>query len=294
MIDTHLHVWQLRRGWYGWNTPAFGAVHADSSVDDIAAEMAGQGVEGVVLVQAADELAETDWLLTLAQEDRRVVGVVGYLPLADPEVLRRRLSAWAGAPLVGVRQLWHDHVQDDELGEQAVLASLGLLGESGLAVDVPDAHPRLWPALRTAVREVPQTSFVIDHCGKPPFGDRAAWSSWEDDVTSLAAHPNVVIKLSGLFGGSGSAVAATEQELARVVDIALDVAGPERTMIGSDWPMARGRVTYAETIARLDALLGPLSATERFAVTTGTAQTVYGLRSSRGSGTTTADESLRH
>jgi L-fuconolactonase len=82
MIDTHLHVWQLSAGWYTWNTPELGAVHADSAVDDIADAMAAAGVSAVVLVQAADTLAETDWLLELAGRDERVAGVVGFLPLA--------------------------------------------------------------------------------------------------------------------------------------------------------------------------------------------------------------------
>ena len=48
-------------------------------------------------------------------------------------------------------------------------------------------------------------------------------------------------------------------------------------MIGSDWPMTRGTVGYVETIERLTALLGRLSAAEVAALTGGTARAVYGL-----------------
>jgi L-fucono-1,5-lactonase len=275
MIDTHLHVWQLSAGWYGWNTPDLGAVHADSAVDDIADAMTAAGVESVVLVQAADTLAETDWLLDLARHDDRVAGVVGFLPLTDAGRLADLLAHYAGAPLVGVRQLWHDHARADELGDPAVMTSLGLLGEVGFAVDVPDAHPRLWPALARAVEQVPQTTFVLDHCGKPPFGDPAGWVDWETQFTALAARENVVIKLSGLFGGSGSVAPASADELDRVVSLVRDLAGAERIMIGSDWPMTRGTLGYEETMARLRRLLTSWSPEEKTAATTATARRTY-------------------
>lgn len=277
MIDSHLHQWQLARGWYGWNTPDLGPLHADAVLADLDDEWAASGIDSVVLVQAADTLAETDWLLSIAREDRRVAGVVGYLPLSDPGRLRDLLVAYADTALVGVRQLWHDHPRPDALAGPDVLTALRLLAEAGLAVDVPDAFPRLWPALSTAVRTAPQTTFVLDHCGKPPFGDRGAWTGWEADFARLVRNPNVVVKLSGLFGGSGSTSPATDAELDRVVDLALDLAGPRRTMIGSDWPMTRGTLGYAATIQRLTALLSRLTRDELAAVTAGTARTVYGL-----------------
>lgn len=277
MIDTHLHVWRLATGWYTWNTPELGDLHVDSAVDDIGEAMAAAGVESAVLVQAADTLAETDWLLGLARHDERVAGVVGYLPLADPAALGDLLARYAAEPLVGVRQLWHDHDRTDELSDPAVLASIAMLGEAGLPVDVPDAHPALWPALTRAVEQVPQTTFVLDHCGKPPFGDRAGWGDWTARFSELAAYPNLVVKLSGLFGGSGSAVPATAGELAQVAGLARDLAGAERIMTGSDWPMTRGTLDYGETIDRLRRLLAFWSPQEQAAATKTTAQATYGL-----------------
>jgi len=277
MIDTHLHVWQLSAGWYGWNTPDLGAVHADSAVDDIGDAMLSVGIEAVVLVQAADTLAETDWLLALARRDERVAGVVGFLPLTDTGRLADLLAHYAGEPLVGVRQLWHAHDRADELSDPAVLASLGLLAEVGFAVDVPDAHPGLWPALTRAVEQCPQTTFVLDHCGKPPFGDPAGWTEWETRFRALGARPNVMLKLSGLFGGSGSAVPATADELDRVVGLARSVADADRIMVGSDWPMTRGTLDYGGTIDRLRHLLTSWSPGEQSAAIAGTARLTYGL-----------------
>jgi L-fuconolactonase len=85
----------------------------------------------------------------------------------------------------------------------------------------------------------------------------------------------VVIKLSGLFGGSGSSIPATATELARVVRLVREVAGSERIIIGSDWPMIRGSASYAATLARLRALLAGWTDAELRAVLTDTAGRIY-------------------
>ena len=274
MIDTHLHLWRLSAGWYGWNTPELGPVHADSELSDVSAAMEQVGVTTAILVQAADQLAETDWLLDLAAREPSVGGVVGFLPLDDTATLEDLLGRHAGSGLVGVRQLWHDHDDAHELAAETTISCLRLLGESGLPVDVPNAFPTVWPALVTAVDAAPDTTFVLDHCGKPPFGDAAAWARWERDFAELAGRPNVVVKLSGLFAGSGLAP-AQETELARVVELTRTSAGAGRTMIGSDWPMARGNTDYAGSMIRLDGLLSGWSAAEQEQATIGTALLTY-------------------
>jgi len=274
MIDTHLHLWRLSTGWYGWNTADLGPVHADSELSDVCGAMAQVGVTTAILVQAADDLAETDWLLDLAAREPSIGGVVGYLPLDDSAALEDLLVLHAGSGLVGVRQLWHDHDDLLELAAETTISCLRRLGEGGLPVDVPNAFPTVWPALVTAVDAARDTTFVLDHCGKPPFGDPAAWARWERDFAELAGRPNVVVKLSGLFAGSGRAP-SQETELARVVELTRAAAGADRTMIGSDWPMARGTTDYAGSMTRLDGLLSGWSAAEQEQAKIGTALLTY-------------------
>lgn len=277
MIDTHLHLWQLDAGWYGWNTPDLGDTHADSSLADIGSAQAEAGVTATVVVQAADTLEETDWLLDLAAREPAVAGVVGYLPLDDETLVEELIATYTGSALVGVRQLWHDHDHPHELADDDTVRGLLLLGEAGLPVDVPDAFPDLWPALSSAVRRAPGTTFVLDHCGKPPFGDQVAWTAWEHGFRELARHPNVIVKLSGLFGGRGAGHAATDTELARVVELTRTTAGAARTMIGSDWPMTRGRFGYVDTMTRLDGLLSGWTDAERELALAGTAMITYAI-----------------
>ena len=111
-IDAHAHVWSLARGDYGWLTPEMGVLHRDYGVAELAAEMARVDVRACVLVQAAPTLAETRYMLALADTEQRIAGVVGWLDLrsADP------LATIAHPRLVGVRAMpedWAETALDD-------------------------------------------------------------------------------------------------------------------------------------------------------------------------------------
>lgn len=62
--------------------------------------------------------------------------------------------------------------------------------------DVPDAWPRLWPALSRPVDELPGLTVVLDHLGKPPLALEAqgqstptdAFARWRRSLVRLAEH----------------------------------------------------------------------------------------------------------
>ena len=280
IIDTHLHLWRLADGWYSWNTPALGPVHSDASLGEVQPAMLANGVVGAVVVQAADHPAETDQLLALARVEPTILGVVGWLAVDDPDELHQQLRRWrAEHKLVGVRQLWHDHPDPAQLASTNTLRGLEALGAARLPVDIPDAFPRLSQAVEAVVEALPETLFVLDHCGKPPFGDADGWPRWEDWFVRLAAQSNVIVKLSGLFGGSGASSPASDSELRRVLDLAQEHAAADRIMIGTDWPMLRGRMTYADCVSRLRDLIDDWSPAKRLQALHGTARRVYRLES---------------
>ena len=117
IIDSHLHLWRLADGWYGWNTPALGPIHSDASLGEVQPAMLASGVAGALVVQAADHPAETDRLLQLARREPTILGVVGWLAVDDPDELHQQLRRLRSEPkLVGVRQLWHDHADPASAG----------------------------------------------------------------------------------------------------------------------------------------------------------------------------------
>jgi L-fuconolactonase len=76
---------------------------------------------------------------------------------------------------------------------------------------------------------------VIDHLGKPPIGtDRLR--TWQRDLRSAAAFPNVLAKLSGLNTATTRADWGIEEFLP-ACEAALEAFGPGRLLCGSDWPV---------------------------------------------------------
>ena len=94
-------------------------------------------------------------------------------------------------------------------------------------------------------------------------------------MTALAAHSQVVCKVSGLATEFGEGWSA--DTLRPVFDHVLETFGPSRMMWGSDWPVLELAGNYADWLAAVRELAAELSADEREALFSGTAQSVYGI-----------------
>ena len=271
VLDSHVHVWDLDHGAYAWLGPQHGPLHRSFLPDEAVSTLADAGVPAMVLVQAEDSLRDTDYLLDVAARHASVVGVVGWLPLEEPERLATELAARSGSALCGVRQLVHDDPRDDVLDLPPVRRSLDLLAEAGLPLDVPDAWPRHLPGLPALADVAPDLTLVLDHLGKPPRGTDEL-DAWAASVRELTRRPHVVAKVSGL---QRPGQPFTADALRPVWELALECFGPDRLMYGGDWPMTVPAGGYAAHWDVVRGLVGELGADEQCAVLSGTASRVY-------------------
>lgn len=272
ILDAHLHLWDPSERHHDWleEQPSLRRRFGPEDVD------AGRHVlVGAIFVQAdcrEDEtLDEVRWVQDAAAP--LVRGIVAYAPVQLGRAVEPQLAALAEEPLVvGARRLLQREplktIVDPEL-----VRGVQLLGENGLTFDLCVTHDQL-PAVATLVGACPGTQFVLDHLGKPPVAD-SLFDPWRDDIRRLARCPNVTCKLSGLATEAGGGW--TSHRVRPYLEHALEVFGPERCMIGSDWPVSTLAATMEEWF---DAVLGALErlpANERHAVLRGTASTVYGI-----------------
>ncbi|WP_120520369.1 amidohydrolase family protein [Arthrobacter celericrescens] len=281
MIDAHLHLWELTPGAYSWLGPQHGALFRTYTAEEAESVLAasgvpGVGVKGAVLVQADDTLADTEAMLAVADSNPWVLGVVGWIPLERPADAETQLARFTAHPRFrGVRHLVHNDPRDNFLDLAPVRDSLRLLATQGLAFDVPDAFPRHLGATVRLARDLPELTVVLDHLGKPPLGaGTEPMARWRTDFRALAEQPNTVAKLSGLHLPG---VPYTAAALRPLWEEALEAFGPERLMIGGDWPVCTLGAPYERTIGALLELLGELADAERQQVLEGTAARVYGL-----------------
>ncbi|MCU0451270.1 MAG: amidohydrolase family protein [Bernardetiaceae bacterium] len=235
-IDTHLHVWDLQANAYAWLDQASALLQRSFLLPEIAPQLAGAGVQKVILVQAANHLGDTDYMLAQAARTPWVGGVVGWLPLLEPGLAQAELDRYGrNAHFKGVRHLIHDEVNPRWLLQPPVLESLHLLAQTGLHYEVVGTPVHLRCALAVA-EQIPQLPLVLDHLCTPRLGE--SWDEWRDLLAALARHPQVYIKISGLGTvlNKGALWGATDVE--EMVGYALAQFGPARAMAGGDWPVA--------------------------------------------------------
>jgi L-fucono-1,5-lactonase len=275
VVDSHLHVWDLTSGGYGWLGPRHGRLHRSFLPEEAVAVLDEAGIGAAVLVQADDTVADTDFMLAAADRHPEIVGVVGWVRLDSPREAEPRLDALAdSAAFRGVRHLVHDDPRDDFLWLPPVRSSLRAVAQRGLAFDVPDAWPRHLDAVTELARALPELTVVVDHLGKPPRGT-GSMAAWEASLRGAAsASPAVVAKLSGL---QVPGQPFTEAALRPVLDVALDAFGADRLMYGGDWPMTVPEGGYLRHWKVVSGLLAELSASEQESIMWRTACRTYRL-----------------
>jgi L-fuconolactonase len=233
-IDAHHHLWQYSPQEYGWISDSMSVLRRNFLPDDLRREIASVGIEGVVSVQARQTLAETDWLLDLADRNEFIRGVVGWVPLVS-ESVRRDLERYSGrAKLKAVRHVLQDEPDDNYVLREDFNRGLRMLKGFGLRYDILIFERHLPQAIEL-VDLHPDQVFILDHIAKPRIRDNALLP-WRDNLRELARRKNVFCKLSGVVTEADHRT-WTPQQLRPYMEAALDAFGARRLMFGSDWPV---------------------------------------------------------
>ena len=266
IIDAHQHFWRYDAAAYEWIDDSMTPLRRDFLPADARREMDAAGVAGCVAVQATQTLEETTWLLQLAHEHAFIRGVVGWIDLQG-DVDAQLASFPPDAPLVGVRHIVQAEA-DGFMQRPAFLAGIARLEASGLGYDILVYARQLRAAVEFAHR-FPRQRFVLDHLGKPDVRG-GEFRQWRSDLQRMAALPNVFCKLSGLVT-EADWWSWTPSQLRPYLDTALNAFGPERLMIGSDWPVCLVAAPYAVTMGLVRDAIGEYSADEQQRILAGTA-----------------------
>jgi L-fuconolactonase len=274
VIDAHLHVWDPALAPYPWLGPALASIDRRVAFEEIEPSLRAHRVDGVILVQAADDARDTEHMLAVADRYPAVVGVVAWIPLDEPERAATELERLRQDPrVVGVRALIHDQADPDWILRPDVDAGLGVLAAAGVPFDYVTAGPTALAHIPAIAGRHPELSIVVDHLGKPPMDDAGSFARWRELLSSCADTPRVTAKLSGLYGPD----AAVRES----VDVAIELFGADRLMYGSDWPMSELADGPEHAWDVLAAALAGLSPEDRDAVYGGTATRVYSVPGTR-------------
>ncbi len=273
-IDSHHHLWNYSAAEYGWIGGDMREIARDFTVADIVEAAGSVGVTGTVVVQARQTLKETNWLLDLATQYDFLVGVVGWVPLADDDLPRVLDELAEQAKLKGVRHVVHDEPGDDFILGDAFNQGVATAVDRGYVYDILIFHRHL-PQTIEFVKRHPDAQLVVDHIAKPAIA-AGEMEPWATQIRELAEFDNVACKVSGV---------ATEAKwddwsfdsVRPYLDTVLDAFGPRRLMYGSDWPVCLLASSYERWIETVREWAAPLTEDEQQWLFHRTARQVYRL-----------------
>lgn len=250
IVDPHLHFFNHTDGDYTWlspHNPPFWPDKAELHRPALPHLLPGHGpvnIAGFVHIEAGFDNArpwrEIHWLNRVCRRPFKAVACIGLAGNA----FHPQLDALRQLPSVsGVRDILDDAAAD-MLSRPAIRHRLRQLGEAGLSFDA-----QLHLGDRNAVRQLsrllednPQLQVIINHAGFPPQ-EAEGLRQWRSGLRTVAAFPNVAIKLSGWE----MAQRDWQWSFVRTVtDEVLSLFDRSQVMVASNYPLCRWRMPYRQ------------------------------------------------
>jgi predicted TIM-barrel fold metal-dependent hydrolase len=280
VIDTHHHIW-LRKDVPWLAEPPiprmFGdyfGIRRDYPVEEFMLDVQPQGVTKSVHVTAnwgiARALDETRWLQATADRHGFPHGIVAQVDMADPG-FDSALKAQKQFPnLRGVRQMLYwdsDPVRQsvprpDFCNSAEFRRGFALLEKYDLTFEL-QVYAGQAAYAAELIKAFPNVRMVLVHAGMLTARNAQAIDQWRSALTTMAAFPNLHVKLSGLGMYCGG---VTLPQARQVIRDTIQIFGPERTIYGSNFPLEKLHASYADFIGVYRTVLAEYSEVEQRAV----------------------------
>lgn len=285
IIDPHHHMWDLAMGKHPWLAPAdpsakglagLSEIAHDYLVADYLRDSSRHAIVATVHIEAlwaGDPVGETRWLETLDKSRGIASRYVGAAPFGTPEAAAIIAAQAAFGRMAGLRSILSWHVDPEHGRDPAWRRDVALLPEHGLNLELM-VYPRQADIVIEIARALPVLQIIINHCGSPIDRDAAGMQHWRESIARIAACPNVAIKVSnpGAYDHNWT--------LASVRDVAMHCIGcfgADRTMFGTDYPVAGIQMRYDQIYDTFKAIAAPLPAADQAKLFHDTAKRLYRL-----------------
>ena len=286
IIDTHQHLWSVTKMVPPWLENAGPVLKQEYLSKQYDAATEGLDISAIYMdVDMAPEnlVAEAELILKLIEKPNSVTraAIIGGRP-ADPG-FAGYLDRFADKPAVkGVRQVLHGSTPRGFCLQESFVAGMRELGKRNMSFDFC-MRPQDLVDVEQLVRQVPETTFILDHCGNPDVTAFHAGASskshdpdqWKRDMEKLAKFENLDCKISGVI--AKAPVGWKPQDFAPVVNHCLDTFGPKRVVFGGDWPVCLLGASFKQWVAALHEIIAVRPESEQKALWSENAKRVYRL-----------------
>lgn len=270
IIDAHHHFWNPARGDYHWMTgEAVVSINRPILPVDLKPYLVQHNIERTVLVQAAATIAETEYMLGLADATDFIAKVVGWVDFENPGDETHLARLKHHPKFAGVRPMIQDIPDPHWMHRGDVQWAYKALIAHDLTFDALGFPQHLTPFLKL-FNLYPDLRVVVDHCMKPRIRDND-FAVWAKGMTLIAKETSAYCKLSGLATEANPGW--TKETLKPYASHIVETFGPSRVMWGSDWPVLDLNGSYGEWFAAAQAMVS--SPLDRAQIFGGTAATFY-------------------
>jgi L-fuconolactonase len=243
VIDAHQHFWHYDPVRDNWITDQMSTLKRDFLPQDLFPQLAANGVDACIAVQADKSEEETMFLLEFAREHSQIAGVVGWVDLSARNLGQRLEYFSQFKKLRGFRHIAQAEPDEWFLVREDFCRGVGLLNSFNFTYDIL-IYPKQLPAAIKLVERFPEQRFVLDHMAKPEIRN-AKIESWAEHIRNLASHNNIYCKLSGMVTEADWKRWSHDQ-FAPYLDVVFDAFNPDRLMFGSDWPVCLLAAEYRQ------------------------------------------------
>ncbi|MCL6258111.1 amidohydrolase family protein [Aquiflexum sp. TKW24L] len=242
-IDSHQHFWNYSAESHSWMDESMLRIQRDFLPKDLKPLLEATGFGGCVAVQASQSESENDFLLSFAEQNDFIKGIVGWIDLQSKD-LTDRLHYYSQHPKIkGFRHIIQDEPDLDFMLRPTFLHGISKLQEFGFTYDIL-IYPQHLPNAYTLAKSIPNQLFVIDHLAKPNIkGPEVEF--WRKGLEKIASLENVHCKISGMVTEADWKSWEKEQ-FEPYIATALATFGIDRLMYGSDWPVCTLSATYKD------------------------------------------------
>jgi L-fuconolactonase len=247
-IDAHQHFWNYDPLKDAWMDETMGVLKRNYLPKDLQHLLIQNKIDGCISVQADQSEHETNFLLSEAEKNTFIKGVVGWVDLRDPNVTDRLKHFKSYPKFCGVRHI----VQSEPVGfmlKPEFKQGLKAVHEQNLTYDILIYPHQLDDAIKIC-EAFPENKLIIDHLAKPNIKKKEI-TQWTIQMREVASNKNVYCKLSGLVT-EGNWQGWQEDNFKPYLDIASEAFGEDRLVFGSDWPVCLLAADYGQVLSIIE------------------------------------------
>lgn len=239
-IDAHQHFWNYNSEKLSWIDDSMQIIRRDFLPETLGPILQANRIDGCIAIQTNQTIAETKFLIELAEKNEWIKAVIGWVDLRAEDI-ESQLSNWKQYPILkGFRHILQAEEPEFMLSDEFI-RGIASLQKFGYCYEIL-IYPKHLAAALSLVKLFPDMYFIIDHIAKPNIKVQQI-QGWKEGMQLLGKQKNVYCKISGLVTEADweNWVPA---DFSPYLSIVLEAFGIERLIYGSDWPVCLVAADY--------------------------------------------------